>query len=112
MEHRTCRSSRSLIDPVDNPEKIAWGEIAEKSIVPAQYLADEDRLPRRVENTRYVENEMTELLQKERIDYDRRRVRSSSQKRSKARTDAVIPSRKVHSIVEVLLQESIEKLDY
>lgn len=54
---------------------------------------------------------MTELLEKERIEYDSRHSRSSLQQRSRTRGDVVIPHREVYKNVEVILQETINILD-
>lgn len=91
MVHRTLRSSKSLMDPVDGPEKIVRGRVSETSIVLVQMSIDDNRPPRRDKNTRFVEEQMTVLLQKKGIENDRRHSRSGSQKRSQVRDDAVIP---------------------
>lgn len=111
ITHLTHKSSRSFMDPVSYPEKIARRRVIGTSTVPAQLSASDNHPLERDEKTRSVEEQMMELLQKEEIEYDRRCSRSGLQTQSQARGDAVISPREVYSIVEALLQKSIEKLD-
>lgn len=95
MAHRTCKSSRSLIDPVQDSEKISKARVFGTRAVPTQLLADGSCLRGREENMSSMKEQMTELLLKEVFAYDRRHSRSSLQKQSQAKDDAVTTRREV-----------------
>lgn len=109
---RTREGIPSLVGPVDDPRKIVQGRLSRPSMMLAtENLPKHIHSPGRDENTRSADEHMTEHLEKEGIKCNSRHSRSSLQKRSKTRGDAVSPRREKYNIVEVLFQEGLNKLN-
>lgn len=68
------------------------------------------RLPKRVENTGLVVDQIIEIQDKEGIEYDNRHSLSSLQRQSGTTPDTVIPPWDVHKMMGVRLLKALKKL--